>query len=124
MRDRSPLGRSRLSSRRERRYPAALQTANHRLAAAQRIALAFVRERWPELGWLEPRVTTQIRRPPSPELLKRLGVDDELVLRREGGTEYTFTFARETADDALEAPLVATVTVDDDHHIVKALISK
>jgi hypothetical protein len=126
LKHRSPLGRSRLASRRERRPPAALQTTTYQLAEARRVALAFVRERWPELGCVEPRVTTQLRRAPSKELLKRLGVDDqEFVLRQEDGKEYTFTFARETAaDDEPAAPLVATVTVDDDHHIVKALISR
>ena len=126
MKHRSPLGRSRLTPRRDRRLPAVLQTSSGQLAAAMRVAQHFVRDRWPELGCVEPRVTTQFRRRPSADLLKRLGIDDqELVLRQESGAEYTFTFARETTpDDGLAAPLVATVTVDDHHHIVKALVSK
>lgn len=123
---RPPLGRSRLPSRRDRRPPAALQTTHSQLVTAMRVAQNFVRDHWPELGCVEPRVTAQIRRRPSAELLQRLGVaDQELVLRRENGAEYTFTFARETtSDDGLTAPLIATVTVDDQHHIVKALVSK
>ncbi len=126
MKHRPALGRSRLTTRRDRRPPAVLQPAHKQLVAALRVAQEFVQTRWPDLGCVEPRVTTQIRRRPSSDLLKRLGVaDQDVVLRQESGTEYTFTFAREmTTDNELVTPLVATVTVDDDHRIVKALISK
>jgi hypothetical protein len=126
MKQRTAFGRSRLAPWRAHRPFAAAHTPSARLAAALRVARAFVQDRWPELGCVEPRMMSPLRRSPSPALLERLGVQDqEIVLHRPGGAEYTFTFAGETAPgDAPPSPLVATVTVDDQQRIVKALISK
>lgn len=123
-RSRSPLGRSRVMQRSDRRV-AAEPGQNHMLASRQ-VACRFVAARWPELARVEPVVTARLPRRPSPEILDRLGLKEaEIVLRAVSDVEYTFTFTRERElPDGLTAPLVAVVTVDEHQRIVKTVVSK
>jgi hypothetical protein len=88
--------------------------------------MRFVADRWPALA----EVTPEVSRPgqehrPSRKLLARLGLDEAEVERHHLPAAYTFTFAGQcgTADGAV-APLVAAVTVDAQHRIVKTSLSK
>ncbi|NJN19288.1 MAG: hypothetical protein HC822_25085, partial [Oscillochloris sp.] len=91
-----------------------------------RVACHFVAARWPDLAAVEPVVTARITRPLNPELLQRLAIDQSaLAWPQSGHVEYSFTFAGETEfGDGVVAPLVASVTVDDQQRILKTTSSK
>jgi hypothetical protein len=57
--------------------------------------------------------------------MARLGLSESEIGARRASTLYAFTFASQsaTADGAI-APLVATVTVDSQHRVVKTSLSK
>lgn len=94
------------------------------MTAARQAASRFVAARWPELAEVEPVVTAGLSRPPSADLLARLGLGaDEVVLRADNGVEYTFTFARDAEAESC-APLVAVVVVDEHQRIVRTSASK
>jgi hypothetical protein len=119
---RGALGRSRTTPRDERRVPPVVDAEAARIAAARRVAARFVNDHWPELAGVVPTVTFRHLNPPSPELLQRAGVDPA-ELRAYGGAVYTFTFAGMRAAPE-GAPLVAAVTVDGQHRIVKASVTR
>jgi hypothetical protein len=118
------LGRSRTPRRDAWHPPAALNTPTAQLAAAQRVAQAFVQTHWPELRHVPPRITTSLPQCPSPALLERLGVPAHELPAPSAPTTYTFTFARDAVGADLAEPLVATVTVDRQQRVVKVLLSK
>lgn len=93
------------------------------LAAARRLAREIVRERFPDLAGVEPRVSRRHACQPHPADIRRLGVEG--VRRPTGETEYTFTFAREIrTDEGYTLPRIARITVDAHHRLVKAVLSK
>ena len=121
---RHSYGRSRLAHRDARR-PAPADEGAARLAAACRVAARFVAARWPELATVKPVVTGRAEQAPSAALLARLGLDRKELASRGGPVEYTFTFAgTHKCADGVDAPLVATVTVDAQRRIVKSSVTR
>lgn len=123
-RARNGYGRSRMTPRDARRVPPMADAPSAKLAAARRVAEAFVAARWPELAGVSPSVTSRHAHTPSAELLARLGLDrDELAGHQ--NVAYTFTFAGvKPTPDGAHAPLVAAVTVDDHQQIVKTSVTR
>jgi len=122
---RNGYGRSRTTPRDGRRVPTVVDQVAARVAAARRVAAAFIAARWPELARVSPTLTARQAHAPSPELLARLGLDCTELAQHADAVRYTFTFAgvRGTPDGA-DAPLVAAVTVDEQHQIVKASVTR
>lgn len=117
-------GRTRMTSRLERRAPAAVTTQESRLAEARRAAIAFAADHWPELAEIDPVSTVRRGHIPPPELLARLGLSHTALAAAPRATEYSFTFiAEQRTADGTTTPLVAIVTVDEGCQVVKASVS-
>ena len=116
---RNGYGRSRTTPRDGRRVPTVVDQV------AARVAAAFIATRWPELAQVSPTLTARQADAPSPELLARLGLDRTELAQHADAVRYTFTFAgvRGTPDGS-DAPLVAAVTVDEQHQIVKTSVTR
>ncbi|MBX0326181.1 hypothetical protein K2Z83_00540 [Oscillochloris sp. ZM17-4] len=80
----------------------------------------------PDLAGIDPEVTPQHDgQHPYPELMKRLGLAASELGHRPSTPAYTFTFSGQCAmADGAVAPIVAAVTVDSHHQIVKTSLSK
>ena len=122
---RNGYGRSRTTPRDGRRVPTVVDQVAARVAAARRVAAAFIATRWPELAQVSPTLTARQADAPSPALLARLGLDRTELAQHADAVRYTFTFAgvRGTLDGS-DAPLVAAVTVDEQHQIVKTSVTR
>jgi hypothetical protein len=121
---RTGYGRSRVTPRDGRRSAPPADQDAAQVAAARRVAAAFVAARWPELAAVRPAVA--VRKPPAPsaELLARLGLEG-VELAGRPGPRYTFTFCgAKGTTDGHESPLVAVVTVDDGQRIVKTSVTR
>lgn len=94
------------------------------LTAACEVAREVVRKQFPELAEVEPEISQRQDGYLHDADQRRLGVV-HTARKAPASTQYTFTFSREIrTPEGYSAPRVARVTVDGQHHVVKAILSK
>lgn len=93
---------------------------NQALSAARAVAQGFVRECFPDMQGIEPRVSARTCQP-----TRATNTRPSPVAPAERAAGYVFTFSREVRTaEGYTLSRVARVTVDANQHVVKAIMSK